>query len=461
LAREGFSGKTVNMPSDPDPGTSTQHLATRGQAGACASFALAIVDGPDRGLTFTIDGTQPSRLFMGTSPACELRLSDPAVSRRHLAFDAEGTGLRITDLGSTNKTHVGDLEVREARLAGGETLRLGTTRVKVTRTDETKSRVLDGADAFGPLLGASDAMRRLYPLCRRLAGADVPAILEGETGTGKEVLAEALHEEGPRAGGPFVVFDCTATPENLLESALFGHEKGAFTGAVAARAGVFEQAHGGTLLIDEIGDLPLALQPKLLRVVQRREVQRIGSSKWTKVDTRILAATRRDLDREVQAGRFRDDLFFRLHVARVELPPLRDRKGDVSLLARTFWRSMGGQEDAMPPGLLVRFEDYAWPGNVRELYNTVARFLALGDFAQFDTRAANVTPTPGDAARDAIAEVVALELPLSVSRQRIVDEFERRYIEHMLARHGGNLTKAAAASGVALRYLRLLKARHT
>jgi transcriptional regulator with GAF, ATPase, and Fis domain len=289
-------------------------------------------------------------------------------------------------------------------------------------------------------------------------------IIEGETGTGKEVLAEALHEQGPRARGPFVVFDCTAVPANRLESALFGHEKGAFTGAVSARAGVFEQADGGTLLIDEIGELDTSMQPKLLRCIQRSEVQRVGGTKWIKVNVRVLAATRRDLDREVQAGRFRDDLFYRLNVARVELPPLRRRHGDIELLTKHFWITLGGARQPIPPALLQRFIDYSWPGNVRELHNAVARHLALGELATHEaSRISQIPGAPEPSTRstgaDFIEEVIDQKLPLPQARQKVVEEFERRYVESVLAQHGGSVAKAAEASGIARRYFQLIRAR--
>jgi transcriptional regulator with GAF, ATPase, and Fis domain len=256
----------------------------------------------------------------------------------------------------------------------------------------------------------------------------------------------------------------------LLEAALFGHERGAFTGAVDQRVGVFEQANGGTLLIDEIGELDIALQPKLLRALERSEVQRVGSSTWTRVDVRVLAATRRDLDREVQAGRFRDDLFYRLAVGRIELPPLRSRRGDIAVLTRHLWRALGGDERPMPPGMLARFEDYAWPGNVRELANAVARVMALGELAdhedaglknaeveQAGPASGSYPPTPDDA----IERILELELPLPRARQRIVEDFERRYVARVLRRFDGNVVRAAAASGIARRYFQILKARRT
>jgi transcriptional regulator with GAF, ATPase, and Fis domain len=287
-------------------------------------------------------------------------------------------------------------------------------------------------------------------------------VIEGETGTGKELLAESLHERGTRASGPFVVFDCTAVPPALVESELFGHERGAFTGAVATRLGVFEQAHGGTLLIDEIGDLELALQPKLLRALERSEVRRVGGDQLHKVDVRVLSATRRDLDREVQAGRFRDDLFHRLAVARIELPPLRRRRGDVTLLAQAFAENMGADR-AMPEALLFRWEDYGWPGNVRELRNAVLRFVALGET---DLGRGDDSPPPGHTTRDegptsdgALERVLAMSLPYSAARQRVLAEFERRYVERVLAEHGGNVLRAAAASGIARRHLQRVRAR--
>jgi DNA-binding NtrC family response regulator len=288
----------------------------------------------------------------------------------------------------------------------------------------------------------------------------VPVIIEGETGTGKEVLAESLHEMGPRAAGPFVVFDCTAVPPNLVESALFGHERGSFTGATEGRRGVFEDAHGGTLLLDEIGDLELSLQAKLLRAIERREVQRIGYNRWIKVDVRVLSATRRDLDREIQAGRFRDDLFFRLAVARVELPPLRAREGDIVVLARHFWEHLAPRGQGFPPDFVERLEGYAWPGNVRELHNAVARRVALGDQAPIPSGRAGAESAASSArSADVIEAVLALDLPLQRAREQVVEAFERRYVQRVLAAHHGNVSAAAAASGIARRYFQILRAR--
>jgi two-component system, NtrC family, response regulator HydG len=419
-------------------------------------FDLLVIEGPDAGKRFRLDGTQPSRLLLGQSPACEIRLTDRQVSRRHAALDLCGIRVRLNDLGSTNGTFVDGVAVVDAFLRGGEIVRLGTTALRVEPVPLEHAPTLSARAGFGRTVGASPAMRRLYPLCERLAASSVTLVIEGETGTGKEVLAESLHEEGPRKDAPFVVFDCTAVAPNLVESELFGHERGAFTGAIAAHRGVFEQAHGGSLLIDEIGDLDLPLQAKLLRVLQRGEIRRVGGDRNVAVDVRVMAATRRNLDQDVQAGRFRDDLFFRLAVTRIELPPLRDRDGDIEVLANHFWRSLGGDPAGIPYDVLRRWEGYGWPGNVRELHNTISRIIALGALALDGPQSSGA---PQGISRDPFERVLSQELPLAQARALLVEEFERRYLERMLDRHGGNVRRAAEASGIARRYFQILRAR--
>ena len=424
-------------------------------------FDVLVTAGPDRGKRFRIDESQLARALVGQSPACDLRLTDRHVSRRHAAFELAGTRLQITDLASTNGTKVNGVEIASAYLVGGERVELGETTLHVERASTADTFTLPALTSFGRLVGTSAAMRKLYPACVQIAASNIPVIIEGETGTGKEALAEAIHESGLRAAGPFVVFDCTAVPPSLVESALFGHERGAFTGATEMRRGVFEDAHGGTLLIDEIGDLDIALQAKLLRAIERSEVQRVGGNGWLRVDVRILAATRRDLDREIQQGRFRDDLFYRLAVARIELPPLRRRKGDVTILATHFWQQLAGSSTRLEEAFLARLEDYSWPGNVRELYNTIARRRVFGDEIDIGLAAKdlNTDAFAAEDGEDAIEKALALGLPLPQTRQLVSDEVERRYVERIVARHGGNVTRAAAASGLALRYFKLLRAR--
>jgi transcriptional regulator with GAF, ATPase, and Fis domain len=451
----------VSDPTRPDDPTIARPKLARPARARRSAFALSVSEGPDRGLSFVVDESRPGRVLIGTGPACELRLADRQVSRRHLAVAIEEVRghaqLRVADLGSTNGTTVNGVAIVEVLLVGGEQLRIGETSILVERT-EADAPPESRATGFGRVVGSSPEMRRLYPLLERLARSTVPVVIEGETGTGKELLAESIHEGGPRASGPFVVFDCTAVPPSLVESALFGHERGAFTGAIDTKKGVFEQAHGGTLLIDEIGDLALPLQAKLLRAIERSEVKRVGGDKWLKVDARILAATRRDLDKEVQAGRFRDDLFFRLAVGRIELPPLRARRGDVMTLARWFFRSLGGGDGALPADLVERLESYDWPGNVRELHNAVARRVALGDLPPLEDLSPRSERTrPTEPVGDPFE--AWLELPFPQAKQGVQDAFERRYVENVLAKHGGNVARAAAASGIARRYFQIIKAR--
>jgi DNA-binding NtrC family response regulator len=437
---------------------SPDELATqRGQIDAeplSALRRLVVIEGRDTGKVFDLDASAPNRILVGTSPICEIRLTDPTVSRRHAAFDPATNGnYRLADLDSMNGTFVDGLRICEVYVRGGEILRVGGTAIRLEADVGAEPAPLPNALRFGRTFGASVAMRRVYSACEKLAPTRLPVLIEGETGTGKEVLAESLHEQSGLSG-PFVVFDCTTVSPTLVEAELFGHERGAFTGADRARAGVFEEANGGTLLIDEIGDLDLALQAKLLRALDRSEVRRVGGQRMVKFDVRVLAATRRDLDKEVAAGRFRDDLFHRLAVARVELPPLRMRRGDVPILARHFVKEMGGAP-TLAADIALRFADYHWPGNVRELRNLVARLVALGT----DPVGTEDSELELDVDADWLDTLVAQGLPFPVARRRAQEEFERRYVTATLARHGGSVAAAAKASGIAQRYFRLVRAR--
>jgi DNA-binding NtrC family response regulator len=406
-----------------------------------------VIEGPDAGQVFALDPGAPSRLLVGTSQLADVRLTDRRVSRRHATLTPAGHGtFKLTDCGSTNGTFVDGLRIVEVYVRGGEIVRLGSTALRLDQQPTAAPPPLPNAMRFGLVLGASPAMRRLYPLCERIAQSKIPLVVEGETGTGKELLAESIHQVGG-GKGPFVVFDCASVPPTLVESELFGYERGAFTGATTSRQGVFEEAHGGTLLIDEICDLDLAMQAKLLRALARGEVRRLGSQRPTHVDVRIIATTRRDIDRRTAEGMFRDDLLHRLAVARVELPPLRDREGDVALLARHFMKEMGGEPE-LAQDLVTRYGDHGWPGNVRELRNLVARFVTLGPEA-----------SPGDLLPDQLVIPVDVRAPYPVARRKTLAEFEQRYVELVLARHGGNVTQAAKASGLALRYFRMVRAR--
>lgn len=424
------------------------------------SLRLEVVSGPSVGTEASLDPSEPGRIFVGKSEACTLRIDDPLVSRRHCAIEIDGERVRLTDLDSTNGTLVNGVAVAEAFLRGGELVRVGDTTIAVRRGENCVAK-LPNVTRFGRMLGASPEMLRLHPICERLALSDVPVVIEGETGTGTELLAEAIHEASARASGPFIVFDCTTSPAGLVEARLFGHEKGAFTGAVGARAGIFEEASGGTLLIDEIGDLDVALQAKLLRAVESREVQRLGGTQWLRADVRIIAATRRDLEREIQAGRFRDDLYYRLAVARIELPPLRRRRGDIALLARHFWTTLVKDGTEPPDDFLERLGAYAWPGNVRELHNAVLHRVALGEHADVEMLRRS-SPPPREAegfGPDVIGAVIAQDLPFPRARQKVMEAFEERYVDAVLAKNDGNVSKAAANAGIARRYFYTIRNR--
>jgi two-component system, NtrC family, response regulator HydG len=417
----------------------------RDEAFELQSYRLIVVEGPNAGAELELDIASPTRLLIGQSSACNLALADRQVSRRHAAVDLHGRGVKVVDLGSTNGTRVNGVRVIEALLEPGDRLAIGGSILRLDVTTERRdSGSFSPSVSFGRLVGASIAMRRLYPLCERLAMSDLPATIEGETGVGKELLAEALHEAGPRRAKPFIVFDCSGVRGDAVLPILFGDGVG---------SSALEQAHGGTLLLDEVAELADDAQARLLRFIDRKEVRRQGGAP-VEADVRLLASSRRDLDQAVQGGCFRDELFFRLAVSRIELPPLRERQGDVELLARAFWKTMSGQRGPFPAGLLERYEHYRWPGNVRELKNVVARRIALGAFADIGT-----ADGASSASGDVIDQVLEMELPLVEARAKVVGEFEARYLAKVLAQHGGNVSRAAAASGIARRYFQLLRAR--
>ena len=426
------------------------------------SFTMRVLQGPDSGVSFVLDASKPLRALVGQSPTCEIRLTDPRVSRRHAALEVIGGELHVTDLASTNGTFVDGVRVVDAFLTGGEALQLGDTRVQIERAErEALAEPLPDATSFGPVIGASVAMRRLYPLCHRLAASNDPILIEGEAGTGKELLARALHGASAREKGPFVAFDCSTVSASLMESELFGHERGAFAEAASMRKGLVEQADGGTLFIDELGDLDPTLQAKLLRVIEHNEVQRLGGDRVLRVNTRIMATTRRDLDREVFGGRFREDLFQRLASSRIELPPLRTRTDDVRLLASHFCREFGADPGSIPEEVFARWDNGWWPGNVRELRNEVARWLALGEVVVHPESASRIRASTAGGKFDAlVAEMLTNRLSLAEARQRLLDAFDAAYIEQQLRENSNHVGRAAAASGIGKRYFQMLRARH-
>jgi transcriptional regulator with PAS, ATPase and Fis domain len=407
---------------------------------------VTVTEGPDRGLSLET-ANQPVRV--GTAADNDLVLTDPTVSRRHCAIVPTGDGFRVSDEGSTNGVLVGRVRIFEAVLSGQAELRIGDSIVSVLPLSERVEREQATTDHFGDLLGVSPRMRELFADLSRIAASDVTVLIEGETGTGKELVAESLHRESPRAEKPFVVFDCGAVTPTLVESELFGHERGAFTGAVAARAGVFEQADSGTIFLDELGELPKELQPKLLRVLEKREVRRIGSQRAIPVDVRVVSATNRKLAAEVARGNFRQDLYFRLAGAHVSVPPLRDRREDLPLLVEHFLRRATPTRSRSEISAQVweMFLAHRWPGNVRELRNAVDRWAVTPERA---LGALEPTVEEGQAP-------AAIELsPLREARRDAGDDFERRYLRALLARTSGNVTRAAAIAEVSRQMIQKL-----
>jgi transcriptional regulator with GAF, ATPase, and Fis domain len=406
--------------------------AVRGGAMFIRRFEVVVVDGPDHGARAVSDDDE---LTVGSATGASLRLSDPAVSRLHCVIRVGERGLELRDLGSTNGTFLGEHEIVRAFVRTGARIRLGATTIAVTIMDDELERPLASADRFGELLGASAAMRRLYPLLEDYARRDATVLIQGETGTGKEVVAETIHEASPRRGRPFVIVDCSALARQLAESELFGHVRGAFTGAELEREGAFAEADGGTIFLDEIGELPLELQPLLLRALDAKTIRKVGTNQHRSIDVRVIAASHRDLRVEVNAKRFRADLYYRLNVLRVAVPPLRERDGDIALLAGHFWRQF--RPEPIEPRLLAELVTQSWPGNVRELRNTIERCALVGW-------------TPPDDRSQSYGQ----------AKEAATQQWERHWVERLLALHDNNVSRAARAAQMGRSHLRQLAQRY-
>ena len=421
------------------------------------SIALVVIEGPDRGLRVQVkDGAAR----IGSAEGCTLRLSDRAVSRVHCELTVLADRVTVKDLGSTNGTIVGDIHVRDADVGPGTVIRCGGSAIRLDAADEPAFVAISERTSFGDLVGTSLEMRQVYAVLERVAATDATLLVQGETGTGKDVVARAVHSESPRREGPFVPVDCGAIPDNLLESEFFGHERGAFTGAVANRAGAFEEASGGTLFLDEIGEMPLGMQAKLLRAIESRRIKRVGATKETDVDVRIVAATNRKLAQMVNEGTFREDLYYRLAVVEVSLPPLRARRDDIPAIAQyLFSKIPRTQGKVLPPDLLDSLRARPWPGNVRELRNAIERAVTMGHAVPAGAAGA-IAPAPdAGVLPSGVESIVPLHLPLKDARLAWTSEFESIYARAMLKKTDGNLTRAAEQAGVSRRFFQRLIAR--
>jgi DNA-binding NtrC family response regulator len=425
----------------------TSTAASSGRPPDATPLRLWVVDGPDRGAHLDL---APGVYRVGKGAEVQLALNDPQVSREHLLVHVSPAGVLVRDLGSKNGSFVGGARLTEATLAIGATVQVGVTRLRLAPA--RAAGPASDATRFGELHGGSPSMRAVFALLEAAAPTSAHVLIEGETGCGKDLAAQALHAHGPRADRPFVVADLAGTAASLIESELFGHAKGAFTGASAARAGAFAEADGGTIFLDEIGELDRELQPRLLRVLEDGKVKPVGGDRYRAVDVRVIAATNRDLEEEVRAGRFREDLFYRLAVVRVRLPPLRERKDDVAPLARRF---LDGRAVELPPETLAVLEAYDWPGNVRELRNAIARGLArLPDGGRLTPALLGIDdlglPWPAADDRRSVLEM----------RDALIAAWERSYLERLLERCEGNVSRAAREGGLERAYLHRLLKRH-
>jgi transcriptional regulator with GAF, ATPase, and Fis domain len=423
------------------------------------SVAIAVVDGPSRGARAQV-GSEIARI--GTADGNDLVLADRTVSRFHCEVSVRGNTIVIRDCGSTNGTLIDGVRVREAEIPPGTLVRIGGSALRVELGEEPAFVEVSARSGFGELVGASVEMRRVYAILERLAASDATVLVQGETGTGKDVLARSLHAASRRADRPFVAVDCGAIPEHLVESELFGHVRGAFTGATSDRRGVFEEADGGTLFLDEIGEMPLALQPKLLRAIESRSIRRVGGTGARTVDVRIIAATNRSLASSINDGSFREDLYYRLAVVEVRLPPLRARRDDIPVLAAHFFRIFGGfgGDGALPAEFVAGLVGRGWPGNVRELRNYIERSVSLGTIAPRPAAPVAASPAAaGPVPPDSIERFVALHLPLKQARRAWTESFELVYVRAMLKLVGGNVTRAAERAGVSRRFLQRMVAR--
>lgn len=420
---------------------------------------LFVVSGPLQGREIMVESEVYS---IGSSEQNDLVIRDSAVSRRHCQIERLPDGFKIRDCGSTNGTFVQGVKVSEAFLDHGAELQLGHTRIVFCPLDETIEYGLSRSSRFGELIGQSIPMRHVFYQAERYAGADVPVLIEGETGTGKDMLAESLHMKSARKDKPFIVIDCAALAEDLIASELFGHVKGAFTGAARDRTGAFEAADGGTVFIDEIGTLSAGLQPKLLRVLERKEIKKVGSNSVKKIDVRVICATNRKMEDEIKAGRFREDLFYRISTVRIEMPPLRKRRDDIPLLAKAFLQERLG-ENAMEmvanfDKAMATFARYDWPGNVRELRHIV-ELASLSERRPVDLEpylAAGHGMTQSAVSRP----VFNADRPFKDAKNSLVTGFEKEYVEDLLARHDGNISRAARQAGIERAYLQRLIKKH-
>ncbi len=410
-----------------------------------ASLVVRVVGGPDRGRELE---AERDVVNVGTARDNDLVVTDPTVSRYHVELKLAGGRVAVRDQGSTNGTQVGGVRIEQGAVEAGTILTLGSTQVRV-EAGRTVEQALHTEDDLHGIRGSSPAIRRLMQQITQVAGTNASVLILGETGTGKELVARAIHLESQRAGRPFEIVDCGALLPTLVASELFGHEKGAFTGATGRHVGAFERANTGTISLDEIGELSADLQVRLLGVLERRAFRRVGGNTPIDVDVRVVAATHRDLRRWVNSGRFRQDLYYRLAVARLNVPSLRERPEDIPLLIEHFLEAMGVTDPVgalIPSDVMQTLLDYDWPGNVRELRNFVESVIAFGEPPSLGTEPTEEHAAGAEEVGPSIWSFTPeglLAQSYSQARETVLRDFQRFYLRRIVEAADGNVSKAA------------------
>jgi transcriptional regulator with GAF, ATPase, and Fis domain len=453
---------TERDPSEPAPPKEEQEddvIRTRiahGQRAASAGIVATVLSGSSKGITRPVG----ARMTIGKAPDNDLVLGDDTVSRHHCELVRTGDGIQVKDLESTNGTKIDGTRVQEAIISPGSVLKVGEIEIAFRPAAQRLEVLPSDATEFEGVIGVALSMRTIFGVLERIAPTDATVLLEGETGTGKDVLARAILARSTRAGKPFVVVDCGAVSYSLIESELFGHERGAFTGAVASRQGAFELSDGGTLFLDEIGELPLDVQPKLLRVLETREFRRVGGNKTLRANVRVIAATKRNLEREVSAGKFREDLYFRLAVVPLTVPPLRARREDIPLLARHILTlTSAAREYVLSAETIEALGAHDWPGNVRELRNVLERAVYLAQATNTHELGLVLLPGPSGGPSDGSFQFESSK-SYRDTRAKYDTEFERRYVRWLLGRHGGNVSAAAREAKMDRKHLHDMAKKH-
>lgn len=450
-AKKDFENKTQIIKTD--------------DAGASISLRkcqLAAIDGIDKGKKYSL--VKPITKI-GKKENNDFVISDTTVSRNHLSLEYTSDTFLLRDMDSTNGTYVNGTRVKEAYLVPGDRIKIGNTTLEFVAFEEKVKIEPSDKELFGGMAGSSLKMRQIFGLLEKISPSFATVIIEGETGTGKDLVAHAIHDNSPRKNKPFVVFDCGSVAPNLIESELFGHEKGSFTGAVKSRRGAFEEANGGTIFLDEIGELTLDLQPKLLRALESREIRRVGTNLPVPIDVRVICATNKNLKKEVTEGRFREDLYYRLSVVKILLPPLRERHEDIPLIVEKFLRD--GKSNKLADGTLkiTRVEDdalkamqrYRWQGNVRELQNIIERASAIAEKDSITKEHIDFVFSEIDKDEERTEKLqVIKDAPFKEAKQKVVEVFERDYLLDLLRRNNYNLSKAAREAGIDRKHIRNL-----